>query len=304
MGAGPHAGQQDRQVRQGEQALQARELAAHQGARRIRRDGEEADHRARADQRALRPHDGGDRRRQCRVGEGARASSEDGPARGEEARRRRAATRAPASCRRRNSSPPQLATLVEAPPDGKEWLHEIKFDGYRVQAAVGGGKATIYTRTGLDWTDKFRSIVRPLADLPVTSALIDGEAVVQDEDGKSDFGALQDAIAEGQGKHRLLRLRPAVARRRGSPQAAADERKAKLAKLLEDQPAAGPLFYSDHVVGDGQRHVRAGLRDEARRHRLQARRRALPLGAHEGLAEGRNAAWARSSSSSAGSPRR
>ena len=63
---------------------------------------------------------------------------------------------------------PQLATLVDAPPDGDDWLHEIKFDGYRVVAAVGGGKAVIYTRTGLDWTDKFRPLVRPLADLPLS----------------------------------------------------------------------------------------------------------------------------------------
>ncbi|MEJ0012680.1 MAG: DNA ligase D [Bauldia sp.] len=147
---------------------------------------------------------------------------------------------------------PQLASLVEAPPDGKEWLHEIKFDGYRVEAAVGAGRAAIYTRTGLDWTDKFRPIVQPLADLPCRSALLDGEAVVQDDSGKSDFGRLQNAIAEGKGgivyyAFDLLALDGVDLRKLPLV-----ERKKKLQKLLEDQPSAGPLFYSDHVVGNGR----------------------------------------------------
>jgi bifunctional non-homologous end joining protein LigD len=59
---------------------------------------------------------------------------------------------------------PQLATLVDAPPQGKEWLHEIKYDGYRAIAAVGGGNAKIYTRKGLDWTDRFEPLVEPLVN--------------------------------------------------------------------------------------------------------------------------------------------
>lgn len=146
---------------------------------------------------------------------------------------------------------PQLATLAETPPAGDVWLHEIKFDGYRALAAVGGGQARIYTRTGRDWTDKFQSIVWPLADLPCRSALIDGEAVVRDEHGHSDFGKLQDAIAEGRGDivyyaFDLLFLDDDDLRKR--PLA---ERKARLATLLEGQPAGGPIFYSDHVVGNG-----------------------------------------------------
>ena len=147
---------------------------------------------------------------------------------------------------------PQLATLAEAPPEGKDWLHEIKFDGYRVEAAIGGGRATIHTRTGLDWTEKFRPIVQPLADLPCRAALIDGEAAVLDADGRTNFGLLQNAIAEGQGEIVFyafdllsldgedLRKLPLI------------ERKKKLAKLLADQPTAGPLFFSDHVVGKGR----------------------------------------------------
>ncbi len=147
---------------------------------------------------------------------------------------------------------PQLATLVEAPPEGDEWVHEIKYDGYRVLAAVGDGEVRIYTRRGLDWTDKFKPLVRPLLDLPMSSALIDGEVAVADKDGRTDFGALQDRIAEGKGRGigyymfdllfldgEDLRKQPLL------------ERKAKLAALLADQPRTGPLFYSDHVVGSG-----------------------------------------------------
>ena len=147
---------------------------------------------------------------------------------------------------------PQLASLVEEPPDGKEWVHEIKFDGYRLEAAIGGGTTRLYTRRGLDWTDKFRSLVQPLADLPCRAALIDGEAVVTGEDGKSDFGRLQNAIAEGKGgivyyAFDLLSLDGKDLRKLPLLQ-----RKAELAKLLADQPKAGPLFYSDHVVGKGR----------------------------------------------------
>ena len=147
---------------------------------------------------------------------------------------------------------PQLATLVEAPPEGKDWLHEIKFDGYRVIAAVGGGRATVYTRTGLDWTEKFRPIVRPLADLAVTSALIDGEAVVRDAAGRSDFGLLQQAIAEGKDGIVFYAFDLLSLDGKDLHKVPLIERKKKLAALLEDQPRAGPLFYSDHVIGSGK----------------------------------------------------
>jgi bifunctional non-homologous end joining protein LigD len=146
---------------------------------------------------------------------------------------------------------PQLATLADAPPAGDDWLHEIKYDGYRAIAAVGGGKAIVYTRKGLVWTDKFRPIVRPLADLPCRSALLDGEVAVVDKDGQTDFGALQDAMGEG-GRgigyyvFDLLFLDGEDLRRQPLR-----ERKAKLAELLKDQPRSGPLFYSDHVLGGG-----------------------------------------------------
>ncbi len=146
---------------------------------------------------------------------------------------------------------PQLATSAEAPPSGDNWLHEIKFDGYRAVAAIGNGRATIHTRTGLDWSEKFGSIAQPLADLPCQSALIDGEAVVRDDEGKSSFGRLQNAIAEGRGDivyyaFDLLFLDGADLRKLPLL-----ERKKRLAALLEDAPPGGPIFFSDHVVGHG-----------------------------------------------------
>jgi len=148
---------------------------------------------------------------------------------------------------------PQLATLVEAPPAGDDWLHEIKLDGYRAIATVGGGRAVIYTRRGLDWTDRFRPLVRPLLDLPCSSAVLDGEVAVEDKDGRTDFGALQVALGEGGGNgigyhlFDLLALNGEDLRKRPLI-----ERKDRLAKLLENEPRIGPLFYSDHVVGHGR----------------------------------------------------
>jgi bifunctional non-homologous end joining protein LigD len=93
---------------------------------------------------------------------------------------------------------PQLATLVDHVPSGSNWMHEIKYDGYRTLLAVGGGKARAYTRTGLDWSDRFAPIVAAAAELE-GSALIDGEVVALDKDGRPSFQALQASLKEGSG---------------------------------------------------------------------------------------------------------
>ncbi|HEV8678345.1 MAG TPA: DNA polymerase ligase N-terminal domain-containing protein, partial [Stellaceae bacterium] len=89
----------------------------------------------------------------------------------------------------------QLATSAAEAPAGDDWLHEIKYDGYRLLARVNRGATRLTTRSGLDWTEKFPALARALAALPVDSALIDGEVVALAADGTSDFGELQDAIA-------------------------------------------------------------------------------------------------------------
>jgi bifunctional non-homologous end joining protein LigD len=94
--------------------------------------------------------------------------------------------------------PPTLATLAAAPPAGERWLHEIKFDGYRLQARVEAGRVKLLTRSGLDWTKKFgKAVAAALAALPVGTALIDGELVVETGAGASDFSALQADLSEG-----------------------------------------------------------------------------------------------------------
>lgn len=90
---------------------------------------------------------------------------------------------------------PELAQLAPHPPEGKEWLHEIKFDGYRIQAHVQKSKVRLYTRSGQDWSTKFPSLVNSLKKLHLDSAILDGEIVYLDEKGRSDFQLLQNALS-------------------------------------------------------------------------------------------------------------
>ncbi|AFL50247.1 bifunctional non-homologous end joining protein LigD [Sinorhizobium fredii] len=93
---------------------------------------------------------------------------------------------------------PSLATLVSSAPAGERWLHEIKFDGYRLQARIEAGRVRLLTRSGLDWTKRFgKALVSALQALPVGTALIDGEIVVETGSGASDFSGLQADLSEG-----------------------------------------------------------------------------------------------------------
>ncbi len=89
--------------------------------------------------------------------------------------------------------PPSLATLRTSAPDGAGWVHEIKFDGYRIQARIDHGKVRLMTRTGLDWTHKFPNVAAAVAALPADDAILDGEIVVEDAQGRLEFlGAAGD----------------------------------------------------------------------------------------------------------------
>jgi bifunctional non-homologous end joining protein LigD len=90
--------------------------------------------------------------------------------------------------------PFQLAKVVPAVPSGRDWIHEIKLDGYRIQATKAGGKVTIYTRNGHDWTDKFAVLAKSIGKLASKDFILDGEAVVFDEKGRTSFGLLQAAV--------------------------------------------------------------------------------------------------------------
>jgi bifunctional non-homologous end joining protein LigD len=89
---------------------------------------------------------------------------------------------------------PQLCRSIERPASSSKWVHEIKFDGYRIQMRVGAGKVTLKTRKGLDWTQKFGAIAKAAKGLP--DAIIDGEIVALDSHGSPDFAALQAALSE------------------------------------------------------------------------------------------------------------
>src|SRR5205807_5729908 len=90
---------------------------------------------------------------------------------------------------------PQLATLVTAPPEGDEWVHEMKFDGYRILARIEKGRATLSSRNGKDWTESFPLVARAAAALPLQSAVLDGEIAVVQPDGTTSFQALQNLMS-------------------------------------------------------------------------------------------------------------
>lgn len=147
---------------------------------------------------------------------------------------------------------PQLATARGAPPTGSDWLHEVKWDGYRMLARLRGGAAALRSRNGLDWTGDFPAIVAALEALPVADADLDGELIALDGRGRSDFGALQAAIRRGRtvGLRYVLFDLPTLAGvdLRATP---LRERKALLRALLET--AGDPrLVYSSHGVGNGR----------------------------------------------------
>lgn len=147
--------------------------------------------------------------------------------------------------------PVQLATLVDHVPPGNSWLHEMKYDGYRCLIAIGGNTAKAYTRSGLDWSDKFAPILAYVPKLKVQSALLDGEAVVLDAEGKSDFQALQ-ATLKGGGANLvyyafdLLELNGEDLS--GLPQL---ERKKRLEKVIGK--SQGTIRYSKHIIGQGEK---------------------------------------------------
>ena len=93
---------------------------------------------------------------------------------------------------------PLIPTLVEQPPEGEAWIHEVKFDGYRSQLIIDEDGPKIYTRNGHDWTSKYRDLVKEAASLGAESAIVDGEIIVLNDAGLSDFGELGKAITRRQ----------------------------------------------------------------------------------------------------------
>ena len=152
---------------------------------------------------------------------------------------------------------PQLARLVTRTPDGPDWVHEVKYDGYRIQAHLTKDRVRLFTRSGLDWTTKYRALAKALTKVKVDDAILDGELVWQDEHGRSDFQALQNAMKEGDTDHLVywvfdllrldgkdLRSLPLIAR------------KDRLAKLLK-KAGHDHVLFSDHFREDGPKMLKA-----------------------------------------------
>ena len=144
---------------------------------------------------------------------------------------------------------PELAALVKKVPDGPDWLHEMKLDGYRMHARLDAGRVNLLTRRGNDWTEKYPSIAGAIARLPAQSAYLDGELCGVLPDGRTAFNLIQNASDTGEGAlvfflfdllfldgESLLAL-PLV------------DRKARLASLLSSAPDG--LQYNDHQIGQG-----------------------------------------------------
>lgn len=147
---------------------------------------------------------------------------------------------------------PELATAFKEAPDGQEWLHELKYDGYRLQIRIEDGEARIRTRNDHDWTERFPTLAKTAAKLDVDSAILDGEAVVLDERGVSRFGLLQQALSAEDDRAIVFYAFDLLFEDgqdlRGLPLI---ERKEALAALIGTPGARDRIRYSDHVIGQG-----------------------------------------------------
>lgn len=146
----------------------------------------------------------------------------------------------------------QLATLVDSAPQGDAWLHEVKFDGYRLLGFLSRGVVLLRTRNAKDWTGRFPSLAAAMKTLKAKDAVLDMEAVVLDEEGKSGFQALQGALGDGGDAHKIVAYVFDLLYLDGSDlsKLPLTERKDKLRTLLKQSKQ---LRYSDHVIGQGDR---------------------------------------------------
>jgi bifunctional non-homologous end joining protein LigD len=153
--------------------------------------------------------------------------------------------------------PPQLCKTVLNAPSGSDWVHEIKFDGYRMQLRVEGGKASLRTRKGLDWTAKFRATAETASALP--DCILDGEVVALDAAGVPNFSALQAALSEGRSQDLAYFAFDLLFAQgedwRGRSLA---ERKASLKMFLDkNRPSNSAIRYVDHLTGSGEAVLRS-----------------------------------------------
>ena len=152
---------------------------------------------------------------------------------------------------------PCLASLADKPPDGANWVHEIKFDGYRIQARSDRGRVKLLTRTGLDWTRKFPTIAAAVAKLPAENAIVDGEIVSEGENGVSSFSLLQEDLKNERHDRMVFYVFDLLhldgVDLKSAPLAV---RKTALRRLLQGLPKREPVRLSESFTEPGTKMLR------------------------------------------------
>lgn len=144
---------------------------------------------------------------------------------------------------------PLMPTLVDKPPEGDGWLHEVKFVGYRTQFIIDADGVRIYTRRGHDWTAKYSDLAKAARDLDVESAIIDGEVIVTNEAGLSDFRALRKAIASRQHDLYFVAFDLLHLNSHGLRDMPLEDRREILQATI---PAGGRIQFSQALAGDAK----------------------------------------------------
>jgi bifunctional non-homologous end joining protein LigD len=141
--------------------------------------------------------------------------------------------------------------LVDQPPEGDGWIHEIKHDGFRTQLIIQNNGASAFTRRGHNWTDRYRPIVEESVALSVMTAILDGEMVVLDKQGRSDFPAFADAMRTRPADLVFMAFDLLHIDGRDLRQLGTLDRREQLQALLEDTDRTPRIRFSAHVIGQG-----------------------------------------------------
>src|SRR2546422_2788823 len=152
--------------------------------------------------------------------------------------------------------PPQLATLVKEPPSGDEWLHELKFDGYRMLCRIDRRRVTVWSRNGKDWTEKFQNVVQALKSLKATSAMLDGEIVIVDAQGRSSFQKLQRAMGKATVSGFAYKVFDLIYLDGFNLTQTPLKHRKELLQNLVGTNSHGVIRYSEHISGSGDEFFR------------------------------------------------
>jgi DNA ligase D-like protein (predicted ligase) len=144
-----------------------------------------------------------------------------------------------------------LATLADEPPEGDDWLHEIKYDGYRTQLVIDGADVRAFTRNGFDWTDKYPAAVRAAGELRCSSAIVEGEMIIQDEQGRSDYHGFKAAMTRRPEALVFMAFDLLHLNGRDLRKEPLLERRLRLQELVGCQDPGCRIQFSEHVIGNG-----------------------------------------------------